>query len=139
MVVFTARFYVVIKGGKRMNSPCPNICDNKNTFGYCNSTACVNPKYNATTITAKITQSGSYLAMPCLICGDSVMLTSREEMSLQYGRHIHSKVCDKCREAVLCMREQMEMEKKTTVEDFKRLGYTDEEAEELFSQIHIYK
>lgn len=46
--------------------------------------------------------------MPCIICGESVDLTPNEVMSLEYGSHIRSKVCDKCRSAVLRMREQME-------------------------------
>ena len=93
-----------------MNSPCLNICDNKNTLGYCNSTVCTNPKYNTSTITVKITQSESHIGLPCLICGDSVALTSNEELSLRYGNHVHSKVCNQCRAAVMRMRGQMERE-----------------------------
>lgn len=26
--------------------PCQYVCDNKSPSGYCNSTACTNPKYN---------------------------------------------------------------------------------------------
>lgn len=33
-----------------MYSPCPYICDNKNSLGHCNSAACVNPKYNTQNI-----------------------------------------------------------------------------------------
>lgn len=25
---------------------CPYICDNKTEYGYCKTTACINPKYN---------------------------------------------------------------------------------------------
>ena len=25
---------------------CPHICSNKNQFGYCKTTACINPKFN---------------------------------------------------------------------------------------------
>ena len=46
--------------------------------------------------------------MPCIICGESIELTPNEVMSLEYGNHIRSKVCDKCRAAVLRIREQME-------------------------------
>ena len=28
-----------------MNGPCPYPCDNKNLFGYCLCTGCVNPHY----------------------------------------------------------------------------------------------
>jgi uncharacterized protein YlaI len=45
--------------------------------------------------------------MPCIICDESVELTEEEEMSLKYGNHVRSKVCDKCKEVILYMREQM--------------------------------
>ena len=48
------------------------------------------------------------LGMSCIICGESVELTPNEELSLERGHHIHSKVCDKCRAAVFRIREQME-------------------------------
>ena len=47
------------------------------------------------------------LAMPCIICGESVELTEEEEMSLSYGDHVRSKVCNECRSAILYMRERM--------------------------------
>ena len=47
------------------------------------------------------------LCTSCLICGDGVPLTEQEECALQYRHHIHSKVCDKCKAAILYMREQM--------------------------------
>ena len=31
------------KGGVQV---CPHICDNKTKYGYCKTTACINPKYN---------------------------------------------------------------------------------------------
>jgi hypothetical protein len=50
------------------------------------------------------------LAMPCIICGESVELTEEEEMSLSYGDHVRSKVCNECRSAVLYMRAHMEQQ-----------------------------
>lgn len=47
------------------------------------------------------------MATYCIICGESVLLTEEEEATLRYGHHIHSKVCDKCKAAILHMREQM--------------------------------
>lgn len=29
-----------------MNGTCPYICDNKTSLGYCQTTGCINPKYN---------------------------------------------------------------------------------------------
>lgn len=29
-------------------STCPHVCDNKNANGFCNTTACINPRYNGT-------------------------------------------------------------------------------------------
>ena len=54
----------------------------------------------------------SYLGAPCIICDESVPLTQNEILSLEHGHHIHSKVCDKCKAAVLRMREQMKQEEK---------------------------
>ncbi len=48
------------------------------------------------------------LAMPCLVCGEGIVLTEEEEAGMYYGHHVHSKICDKCRAAILYMREQME-------------------------------
>lgn len=48
------------------------------------------------------------LCISCLICGEPVPLTEMEESRLDYGLPIHSKVCDKCKVAILYMREQME-------------------------------
>ena len=49
----------------------------------------------------------SHFSVSCIICGESVKLTQDEEWSLKYGHSIGSKVCEKCRQAVLRMREQM--------------------------------
>ena len=54
----------------------------------------------------------SYLGTSCIICGESVPLTQDDILSLEHGHHIHSKVCDKCKAAVLRMREQMEVKTK---------------------------
>lgn len=47
------------------------------------------------------------LGVACIICGETVELTSNEEVSLYYGHNIGSKVCDKCKQAVLYIREQL--------------------------------
>lgn len=52
-------------------------------------------------------QPKAQLCTSCIVCGESVLLTEQEEISLQYGHSIHSKVCDKCKAAVLYMREHM--------------------------------
>ena len=44
------------------------------------------------------------LATSCIICGESVPLTMEEEMVSRNGYYIF-KVCDKCKEAVMKMRE----------------------------------
>ncbi len=48
------------------------------------------------------------IAVECIVCGESVTLDEWEVSRLDYGLPIHSKVCDKCRAAILHMREQME-------------------------------
>ena len=58
----------------------------------------------------KINPDTVSLATYCIICGDPVILTQNERIRLEYGCWIHSKVCDKCKAAVLRMRELMEAE-----------------------------
>ena len=48
------------------------------------------------------------LCKGCIICEEPVELTPNEELSLRHGFHIDSKVCDKCREAILHTRKQIE-------------------------------
>jgi hypothetical protein len=48
------------------------------------------------------------LCMPCIVCSESIPLTQEEEMSLRYGHSIHSQICDKCKQAILHIRKQME-------------------------------
>jgi hypothetical protein len=47
------------------------------------------------------------LGVDCIICGETIELTPNEEASLYYGHSIGSKVCDKCKQAVLYIREKM--------------------------------
>ena len=46
-------------------------------------------------------------SMPCIVCGEPVELSTEEILSLEYGHSIHSKMCNKCKAAILYMREQM--------------------------------
>ena len=46
------------------------------------------------------------LATHCLICGESIDLTAEEEQVAMMGRPI-MKVCDRCKAAVLKMRETL--------------------------------
>jgi hypothetical protein len=46
--------------------------------------------------------------MPCLICDESVDLTDDDVAAMNHGRHIRSKVCDKCKQAILHMRRCIE-------------------------------
>lgn len=48
----------------------------------------------------KIKTTENHLATPCLICGESVELTEYETM----GKNIF-KICDKCKNAVMKIRE----------------------------------
>lgn len=50
---------------------------------------------------------GSHLSISCLVCGEPVALNEQEEIAMAYGHHIHSKICDKCKAAILYVREQM--------------------------------
>ena len=41
-----------IQRGGRMNSPCPYICNNKTDYGYCKTSACINPTHRTPTFTS---------------------------------------------------------------------------------------
>lgn len=50
------------------------------------------------------------ICVECLICGESVLLTEFEEMVAR--NHSIYKVCDKCKQVVMNMRETIEHEDK---------------------------
>ena len=52
----------------------------------------------------------AHLCMACLFCGEPVRLSEMEEARLNNGMYIHPKVCDKCKEAVLYIRNQLQKE-----------------------------
>ena len=45
------------------------------------------------------------LATNCIVCGESVPLSYEEELSLTHGRHVSSKICDKCKTAIRYVRD----------------------------------
>ena len=49
-----------------------------------------------------------HICMPCLVCGEGVPLTEEEDQRMLYGHHIHSKICNECRSAILYMRDHMQ-------------------------------
>ena len=44
----------------------------------------------------------------CIICDAPVKLTDEEVIRLEYGRDIYSKVCDKCKQAIIRIRKMIE-------------------------------
>lgn len=48
------------------------------------------------------------LATPCIVCGESIPMEPNEEEAYLHGFYVHNKICDKCKAAILYMREQME-------------------------------
>ena len=59
------------------------------------------------TITVNVPITNIGYSLPCIICDESVKLTEREEMSVRHGHHIPTKVCDKCKKAILYIRTQI--------------------------------
>jgi uncharacterized protein YlaI len=55
-------------------------------------------------------RGGARLSIACLVCGEPVVLDEQEETRLDYGLPIHSKICDKCKAAILYMRKQIQKE-----------------------------
>lgn len=47
------------------------------------------------------------LGKTCIICGEAVEFTPNEEMAFRREYPVDSKVCDKCRQAILYVRNQM--------------------------------
>ena len=47
------------------------------------------------------------MCAPCIICEESVELTEAEEIAARYGHFNGCKICDKCKQAVMYVREQM--------------------------------
>ena len=60
------------------------------------------------TATVNLKESKYRLGKACLVCGESVVFTEHELMALNSGIKIDSKICDKCRQAILYARKQME-------------------------------
>ena len=48
------------------------------------------------------------LATPCIVCCESIPLETHEEEAYLHGFYVHNKICDKCKAAILRMREQIQ-------------------------------
>ena len=59
------------------------------------------------TITLNNNNSVSF-ATSCLICNESIPLDDFEIARIKYGRDIAPKICDKCKNAVMQMRKELE-------------------------------
>ena len=55
--------------------------------------------------------NGWYYTMPCIICDEPVRLTNEEYKMMQAGHRLRSRVCDKCKQVVLHMRDRMNISK----------------------------
>ena len=49
--------------------PCPYMCGNKSSSGWCNSTACINPKYNGYSKTIVVDETEYSIVQNCPKCG----------------------------------------------------------------------
>ena len=54
-----------------------------------------------------------HYSKPCLVCGDDIALTEQEQIMLEHGLSIEPKICDKCKKAILKMREELEDDEKS--------------------------
>ena len=48
------------------------------------------------------------VSIACLICDEPVALNEMEQSRLNHGLYIHSKICDKCKNAILYYRRKIE-------------------------------
>jgi len=67
----------------------------------------INEEAEKLAITAEMPIVQAVLGTACIICGESIPLTPDEIIMLERGHRISSKVCDKCKAAVLRMRREM--------------------------------
>ena len=65
---------------------------------------------NTTTVTMKMNNPKYTLSIGCLICSECIPLTTEEILKLEHGMNIHSKVCDKCKRAILHIRKETDKE-----------------------------
>lgn len=47
---------------------CPYVCNNKTTYGYCMSTACINPLYNRITVNQWLEKADYVQVVRCKDC-----------------------------------------------------------------------
>lgn len=85
-------------------------CEFANQNGDCSITACTQLGKLATsnTRTANMSIRKMSLGIACIVCGETVELTPNEEMSLRYGHSVGSKMCEKCKQAILYIRNRIE-------------------------------
>ena len=74
---------------------------------------------------ATISASSFHYSKPCMICGESVKLTDWEEEALKFGNSVESKICDKCKQAVLFIRNKINDTTDTTNIHCDGLNLTD--------------
>lgn len=55
-----------------------------------------------------ITKADVGIGVSCMVCNEAVLLTKNEEFLLSHGRSVGSKICDKCKEAILHVRKQLD-------------------------------
>lgn len=48
-----------------------------------------------------------HLCTPCIVCDEPIPVESCDEEAYVHGFYVHNKICDKCKAAILHMREQM--------------------------------
>lgn len=85
------------------SNPSKVKCTITNEFHY------LDDECNIATSTINISNSiESSIGTNCMICEETIVLTPEEQTLLQYGHSIHNKICDKCKRAILYIREQIE-------------------------------
>lgn len=71
---------------------CPYVCNNKTSYGYCMSTACINPKYNQFSVTKWLEKADYVQVVRCKDCKwydmSKCMVTT--EMGHHYVCRVHS-------------------------------------------------
>lgn len=84
------------------------LCTFADIYGSCTASRCIFDEKDSNTVYVTCDVANVSYGTACIICGESVELTENEVILLKHGLSIHSKVCEKCKRAILYVRNQLE-------------------------------
>lgn len=55
----------------------------------------------------EVVDNGDTIGTPCIICGEPVLFSHDEFKRFERGLHVNTKICDKCKAAIMWTRSAM--------------------------------